>query len=177
MQQRPRVSTKSPNTPPPTSGTAVSWVSSDIDFIAICCILSWLAHWLPTLAEAGVDTALHNEQLSRTSNMNPNVSSKSDYLVCLVRFRRAHHWIDVWQWHPWCSDRCTVESSELLARLLRCVLVSWETGEVISVGFDSVPANSIVMSIADNNPVGQDVKEHALDVWHRLGRLADGFQH
>lgn len=33
------------------------------------------------------------------------------------------------------------------------------------------------MSIADNNPLGQDVREHALDVWHRLGRLADGFQH
>ena len=58
---------------------------------------------------------------------------------------------------------------------LAAVLVSQETKEVISVGVRLGPTNEIVLSIADNKPVGPNIKTHALDVWHRLIKLSEGF--
>ena len=59
---------------------------------------------------------------------------------------------------------------------LAAVLVSRENKEVISVGFRLSPTNEIVLSIADNKPVGQNIEAHALDIWHRLTKLSKGFR-
>ena len=59
---------------------------------------------------------------------------------------------------------------------LAAVLVSRENKEVISVGFRLGPTNEIVLSIADNKPVGLNIETHARDLWHRITKLSKGFR-
>ena len=59
---------------------------------------------------------------------------------------------------------------------LAAVLVSRENKEVISVGFRLSPTNEIVLSIADNKPVGLNIETHARDLWHRIAKLSKRFR-
>ena len=73
------------------------------------------------------------------------------------------------------TDKMSKRLSSVLDSLA-VVLVSQETKEVISVGVRLSPANEIVLSIADNKPVGLNIETHARDLWHRITKLSKGFR-
>lgn len=59
---------------------------------------------------------------------------------------------------------------------LATVLVYQESKEVISLGVRISPNNQIMLSIADNKPVGQNITAHFWDIWKRLTKLSEMFR-
>lgn len=106
------------------------------------------------------DSGTHQLQSTASTAEHPNMAEHIIGLMCDPYYTNKST----------CDVPPSIQTDKMSKRLssvldsLAVVLVSQETKEVISVGVRLSPTNEIVLSIADNKPVGLNIETHARDL-------------